>query len=160
MESSRGDHDRNEFYQRMGRKICNSNTQIGNFIMIFTEIKLKGAYIIELEKLEDERGFFARSWDKNEFKERRLNQNLLDIHKKASEHNDAQLTDFLESNYLYEQVKDQKKLSDYIRNIERCEKDELGIFLFDKNFITVFEDPLNISKKILGILSGLFLTTF
>lgn len=35
--------------------------------MIFTETKLKGAYIIEIEKREDERGFFARGWCQNEF---------------------------------------------------------------------------------------------
>lgn len=33
--------------------------------MIFVETKLKGAYIVELEKREDHRGFFARSWDAN-----------------------------------------------------------------------------------------------
>jgi dTDP-4-dehydrorhamnose 3,5-epimerase len=35
--------------------------------MIFTETKLKGAYIIELQKIEDARGFFARGWCQNEF---------------------------------------------------------------------------------------------
>lgn len=35
--------------------------------MIFTETKLKGAYIVDLEKREDERGFFARGWCQNEF---------------------------------------------------------------------------------------------
>lgn len=35
--------------------------------MIFIETKLKGAFIIELEKREDERGFFARTWCQNEF---------------------------------------------------------------------------------------------
>jgi dTDP-4-dehydrorhamnose 3,5-epimerase len=35
--------------------------------MIFTEIGLKGAYVIELEKLEDDRGFFARGYCSNEF---------------------------------------------------------------------------------------------
>ena len=35
--------------------------------MIFTETILKGSYIIELEKIIDERGFFARSFCKNEF---------------------------------------------------------------------------------------------
>ena len=45
--------------------------------MRFTETKLKGSYIIELEKLEDERGFFARSWDRKEFEERGLNPNLV-----------------------------------------------------------------------------------
>lgn len=35
--------------------------------MIFTETKIKGAYFIDLEKHEDERGFFARIFCKNEF---------------------------------------------------------------------------------------------
>jgi dTDP-4-dehydrorhamnose 3,5-epimerase len=45
--------------------------------MIFIETKLKGAYIIEPERREDERGFFARSFCKNEFKEHGLNDNLV-----------------------------------------------------------------------------------
>ncbi len=44
--------------------------------MIFTETPLKGAYIIELERIEDERGFFARSWCAKEFAEHGLNPNL------------------------------------------------------------------------------------
>ena len=35
--------------------------------MIFSETKLSGAYIIDVEKIEDERGFFARTFDKDEF---------------------------------------------------------------------------------------------
>jgi len=35
--------------------------------MIFTETKLKGAYIIEIEKLEDNRGFNARALCQEEF---------------------------------------------------------------------------------------------
>jgi dTDP-4-dehydrorhamnose 3,5-epimerase len=35
--------------------------------MIFTPTKLKGAYIIDIEKREDERGFFARTFCTNEF---------------------------------------------------------------------------------------------
>ena len=34
--------------------------------MKFIETNLKGAYIVELKKLEDERGFFARSWCQRE----------------------------------------------------------------------------------------------
>lgn len=45
--------------------------------MLFTETKLKGAFIIDLEKLEDQRGFFARSWCKKEFETRGLNPNLV-----------------------------------------------------------------------------------
>ncbi len=35
--------------------------------MIFTETELPGAYVIDLEPREDERGFFARAWCANEF---------------------------------------------------------------------------------------------
>ena len=35
--------------------------------MIFIETKLQGAFIVEPERLEDERGFFARTWCKQEF---------------------------------------------------------------------------------------------
>lgn len=35
--------------------------------MIFTETKLQGAYIIDIERREDERGFFGRSYCQNEF---------------------------------------------------------------------------------------------
>ena len=35
--------------------------------MIFTETKLKGAFIIELERRENSRGFFARAFCQNEF---------------------------------------------------------------------------------------------
>ena len=45
--------------------------------MIFSETKLKGAFIIELEKHEDERGFFARSWCANEFADHGLNSNTV-----------------------------------------------------------------------------------
>lgn len=35
--------------------------------MLFTETKLKGPFIIEPVRLEDERGFFARTWCRQEF---------------------------------------------------------------------------------------------
>lgn len=44
--------------------------------MIFTETKLEGAFIIELEKLEDDRGFFARTFCRKEFEERGLNPKI------------------------------------------------------------------------------------
>ena len=46
--------------------------------MIFTETQLKGAFIIELEKFEDERGFFALSWSEKVFIERGLEAKLLE----------------------------------------------------------------------------------
>ena len=45
--------------------------------MIFTKTTVNDAYIVELDKREDHRGFFARTWDKNEFEEHNLNSNLV-----------------------------------------------------------------------------------
>lgn len=41
--------------------------------MIFEETKLKGAYVINIEPIEDERGFFARSFCQKEFEQLGLN---------------------------------------------------------------------------------------
>ncbi|MGZ5871409.1 MAG: dTDP-4-dehydrorhamnose 3,5-epimerase [Bradyrhizobium sp.] len=40
--------------------------------MIFTETKLKGAFIIDLDRKLDERGFFARAFCQNEFRDHGL----------------------------------------------------------------------------------------
>lgn len=45
--------------------------------MIFTPLQLSGAYVIDLERLEDERGFFARSWSEEEFQAYGLNPRLV-----------------------------------------------------------------------------------
>ncbi len=45
--------------------------------MIFKETKLKGAFIIELEKHKDARGYFARAWCKKEFEAYGLNTNIV-----------------------------------------------------------------------------------
>lgn len=45
--------------------------------MKFTELKLKGAYVIDVEKISDQRGFFGRLWCRNEFENHNLNVNLV-----------------------------------------------------------------------------------
>lgn len=45
--------------------------------MLFEETRLPGAFVIDLERREDERGFFARSWCADEFAEHALNTNLV-----------------------------------------------------------------------------------
>jgi dTDP-4-dehydrorhamnose 3,5-epimerase len=45
--------------------------------MIFQETKLKGSFIIEPDRLEDKRGFFARTWCKREFEAHGLNPKLV-----------------------------------------------------------------------------------
>ena len=45
--------------------------------MKFVGTELKGAFIIEPEILEDERGFFARTWCRKEFEQHGLNSNVV-----------------------------------------------------------------------------------
>lgn len=41
--------------------------------MIFTETPLVGAFVVDLETIEDDRGFFARAWAEDEFLAHGLN---------------------------------------------------------------------------------------
>jgi dTDP-4-dehydrorhamnose 3,5-epimerase len=45
--------------------------------MIFKKTKLPGAFIIEVQRLEDDRGFFGRSFCRHEFIERGLNPDVV-----------------------------------------------------------------------------------
>jgi dTDP-4-dehydrorhamnose 3,5-epimerase len=45
--------------------------------MIFKETPLKGAFIIELEKMGDDRGFFSRTWCQKEFQTQGLNTKIV-----------------------------------------------------------------------------------
>jgi ferritin heavy chain len=63
--------------------------------------------------------------------EKTVNQSLLDLHSLASSHNDPQLCDFLESEFLTEQVESIKQLGDYVTQLKRVGTG-LGEYLFDK----------------------------
>jgi len=41
--------------------------------MRFVPLELSGAYLVELDLIQDERGFFARSWCQDEFRNHQLN---------------------------------------------------------------------------------------
>ena len=76
MEFKRRKCRRNERYKKMGLKICCVNSK-GESILKFNELSLKGAFLIEFDKMEDERGFFARTWDKKKFESNGLNSNVV-----------------------------------------------------------------------------------
>jgi dTDP-4-dehydrorhamnose 3,5-epimerase-like enzyme len=46
----------------MGRQVCRAYPGGADLSVIFNETDLKGAFVLELERLTDDRGFFARSW--------------------------------------------------------------------------------------------------
>ena len=47
--------------------------------MKFLKTKLDGAFIIESEKSEDERGFFSNVWGKKIFQKNNLNVNITEL---------------------------------------------------------------------------------
>lgn len=52
----------------MGWKIRALHSRCYGHFLIFTETRLKGAYLVSPERITDERGFFARSWCEKEFR--------------------------------------------------------------------------------------------
>jgi dTDP-4-dehydrorhamnose 3,5-epimerase len=92
--------------------------------MIFTETRLLGAYIIELEPISDERGFFARTWCAKEFEEHGLNSNLVQcnlsfnarrgtlrgMHYQVAPHEEAKLVSCI-SGSIYDVIIDLRKES-------------------------------------------------
>lgn len=62
--------------------------------------------------------------------ERKVNESLLTLHGIASSNNDAHLCDFLEGNFLNEQVDSINELGKLIVNAKRC-GDGLGAYQFD-----------------------------
>ena len=45
--------------------------------MIFKKMKLDGVFVLEIEKIKDERGFFARSWDTEIFSKMNLKSQII-----------------------------------------------------------------------------------
>lgn len=52
--------------------------------MLFTETTLKGAYVIDLDKKGDDRGFFARFYCTKEFKDKGLDDNFVQVNNSLS----------------------------------------------------------------------------
>jgi ferritin heavy chain len=63
--------------------------------------------------------------------EKKVNDSLLKLHAIAGNNNDAHLCDYLESEFLDEQVQSISEIGKLLRNAERC-GDGLGDFQFDK----------------------------
>jgi len=64
--------------------------------------------------------------------EKKVHESLLDLHKEASNRDDAQLTDFLEGEYLKEQVEAQKEIGDLITRIKRSGESPIILHMLDK----------------------------
>lgn len=67
--------------------------------------------------------------------EKEVNRSLLEIHATACKENDSNFCDFLEAEFLQEQVDGIKELADHITNLKRC-GEGLGVYIFDRNLET------------------------
>lgn len=86
---------------------------------------------LELEKQVNE---VLNEWiimDYHQKLELKYFQSLLDVHSIATSHNDVNMCDFIETEYLQEQVDAIKELGDHITNLERV-GEGLGVYMFDK----------------------------
>ncbi|XP_065645043.1 soma ferritin isoform X2 [Hydra vulgaris] len=63
--------------------------------------------------------------------EKKVNESLLNVHAIAGKHNDPHLSDFIESEFLDEQVDSINEIAKLITNAKRC-GDGLGTYQFDK----------------------------
>ena len=83
---------------------------------------------LELEKTVDLHNSFIQF---THFFSLQVNQSLLDLHKVGQDVNDAHFCDFLETEYLGEQVDAIKEISDLITKMIRA-GDGLGLHTIDK----------------------------
>lgn len=63
--------------------------------------------------------------------EKLTNEKLLNLHAVATRNNDVQLADFVENEYLQEQVEAIKKISEYVAQLRRVDKGH-GVWHFDQ----------------------------
>lgn len=68
----------------MGGGICGVCAEREGLSVIFRQTRLKGAYSIELEKFQDDRGFFARTFCQREFTETGLNPGFVQCNTSVS----------------------------------------------------------------------------
>ncbi|KAJ8764133.1 hypothetical protein K2173_005041 [Erythroxylum novogranatense] len=73
--------------------------------------------------------------------EKLTNEKLLNLQSIADRNNDVQLADFVESEYLYEQVEAIKKISKYVAQLRRVGKG-LGVWHFDQMLLREEEEAV------------------
>ena len=87
---------------------------------------------------------FLRNKDKNDAllsfekaleMEQIVYKSLLNVHDVADKHNDPQFADFIESEYLDEQVSALNEISKYVTQLKRIGENGHGVWNFDNKFI-------------------------
>jgi dTDP-4-dehydrorhamnose 3,5-epimerase len=127
--------------------------------MIFEETKLKGAFIVDIKRLEDERGFFARTYCHKEFSEHGMMFGVLQTNMSTNrvkgtlrgmhyQKNPYQETKFVRciKGALYDVIVDLRPESPTYKEwigVELSEDNQRAIFVpkdFAHGFITLIDD--------------------
>ncbi|XP_032379953.1 ferritin, heavy polypeptide 1b isoform X1 [Etheostoma spectabile] len=140
-------------YLSMAYYFDRDDKSLSNFVKFFhAQSKEEHEHAVKLMSLQNKRGgrmFLQdiRKPDRDEWGsslealecclqlEKSVNQSLLDLQKMATENNDPHLCNFIETDFLDEQVKSIKQLADWISNMRQmgAPKSAMAEYLFDKH---------------------------
>lgn len=123
-------------FHKFFKKSSDEEREHAEKLMKFQNMRGGRVVLLAIEKPErDEWGSGLDAMTMALSLERNVNQTLIDLHKVASNHNDAHLTDFLEGEFLDEQVESIKQISGYIAQLKRVGPG-LGEHMFDKELLS------------------------
>lgn len=123
-------------FHKFFKKSSDEEREHAEKLMKFQNMRGGRVVLLAIEKPErDEWGSGLDAMTMALSLERNVNQTLLDLHKVASNHNDAHLTDFLEGEFLDEQVESIKQISGYIAQLKRVGPG-LGEHMFDQELLS------------------------
>ncbi len=77
VESPRGDHGAARVHSGLGWAVRRAHTRTDGGAVIFTPTPLEGAWLVDLERHEDDRGYFARTWCAREFADQGLEPSVV-----------------------------------------------------------------------------------
>ena len=97
-------------------------------------VQLTGIEAVNSDFLEDKNNDVLKSFEMAYKMEDKVYKSLLEVHKVAEECDDPQFADFIEGNYLEEQVEAMDMLQRNISQLKRIGNDGHGIWNFDQNF--------------------------
>ena len=98
------------------------------------KVVLTGVPGVNLDFLNDSSNQILSSFEEALRMEQKVYQSLLEVHKTAEESKDPQFTDFIESEYLQEQIEALNQVSLYVTQLEYIGNNSHGLWHFDQTF--------------------------
>jgi len=99
-----------------------------------SEVVLTGISGVNLDFLNNSSNKILASFEEALKMEQKVYQSLLEVHKIAEEYKEPQFTDFIESEYLEEQVEAINQIAKYVTQLEYIGNNSHDIWHFDQVF--------------------------